>query len=200
MDKYLVITGRPNAGKSTIISLLTGLKINIGRHPGTTRRVTRYPLNEGLIILDTPGFGRMRGVSKKVVDRIKKKLVRFLDYNWESIVLAIHVIDLSTFMEVSKRLEKKGIIPIDVEMIMFLQEITNEFPFVVANKVDKINIKEAMLGLDDLRRRLGDSYSGSFDDNIFLISAKSGEGVGFLMDTIYKRLVSKGFKIPLKVK
>jgi len=200
MDKYVVITGRPNTGKSTIISRLTGLRINIGKHPGTTKGITRYPLNGGLILLDTPGFGRMRGVSRKVVDRIKKKLVRFLDYNWESIVLAIHVVDTSTTTEVSWRLDKKGIIPIDVEMIMFLREITNEFPFIVANKVDKIHVKEAMLGLDGLLRRLGDTYPGSFDDNIFLISAMNGEGVGFLVNAIYKHLILKGFKKPLKIK
>ncbi|NIQ04188.1 MAG: hypothetical protein GWO20_00185, partial [Candidatus Korarchaeota archaeon] len=37
-EKYLVFTGRPNAGKSTIIREVVGLDVATGKRPGTTRR------------------------------------------------------------------------------------------------------------------------------------------------------------------
>jgi len=37
-ERYLVFTGRPNSGKSSIIRRITGLRTRSGKRPGTTRR------------------------------------------------------------------------------------------------------------------------------------------------------------------
>ena len=61
-DQFLVFTGRPNAGKSSIIRAVTGLKVDVGKDPGTTQRINRYPIAEGLTLIDMPGYGRsLRG-------------------------------------------------------------------------------------------------------------------------------------------
>ena len=57
---YLVFTGRPNAGKSSIICELFGLDLATGKRPGTTRRISKYQIGSELILVDMPGFGRIR--------------------------------------------------------------------------------------------------------------------------------------------
>ena len=77
--KYLVFTGRPNAGKSSLIKEITGLKIKTGKHAGTTRKLSYYPLSEGLVLVDLPGLGKMVGVSKKFEEKINRQIIHFLE-------------------------------------------------------------------------------------------------------------------------
>ena len=136
-EKYLVFTGRPNAGKSSIIREITRLKVASGKQPGTTKRISKYSLSKGLTLVDMPGYGRMTGASKSLEDKVKDQILEFLESNAEYIALAVHVLDISTFREVTQRLEDKGFLSLDVEMIRFLQETLEEHPIVAANKIDK---------------------------------------------------------------
>ncbi|MDP7208225.1 MAG: 50S ribosome-binding GTPase, partial [Candidatus Bathyarchaeota archaeon] len=129
-ERFLVFTGRPNAGKSSIIRKITGLNIRSGKRPGTTRRVSIYPLSRGLSLVDMPGYGRITGASIWGTSQVKDEILEFLESQGEAIALTIHVLDLSTFMEVSERLEAKGIVPIDLEMIQYIGETTGEMPVV----------------------------------------------------------------------
>ena len=70
-EKYLVFTGRPNAGKSSIIKEIIGLDIATGKRPGTTRSISKHLLSHGLVLVDMPGFGRMLGARKRLEDKIK---------------------------------------------------------------------------------------------------------------------------------
>ena len=78
-EKYLVFSGRPNTGKSSIIREVVGLDVATGKRPGTTRRISKYPLNHGLVLVDMPGFGRMIGASKRLEDRIARALWKKLE-------------------------------------------------------------------------------------------------------------------------
>ncbi len=199
-EKYLVFTGRPNAGKSSIIKELAGFNIAIGKHPGTTRKITKYPLNEGLVLVDLPGLGKMSGASKQVEEQVNKQIVGFLESNAQNIVLAIAVLDISTFLEVTWRLEKKGIQSLDVEMVKFLEKITGEFPVVVANKIDKGSKREIEDNLEEFANRISDGNPMKVKNQIFQVSSKKGIGLGELKRRIHTRLVVKGYKTPFKVK
>lgn len=199
-EKYLVFTGRPNAGKSSIIKELSGFKIATGKHPGTTRKITKYPLNEGLVLVDLPGLGKMSGASKQVEEQVNKQIVEFLESNSQNIVLAIAVLDISTFLEVTWRLEKKGIQSLDVEMVKFLAKITGEFPVVVANKIDKGSESEIEDNLEEFTNRISDGNPTKVKNQIFQVSAKKGIGLGELKNSIHTRLVVKGYKTPFRVK
>lgn len=196
----MVFTGRPNAGKSSIIKELAGFKIATGKHPGTTRKITKYPLNEGLVLVDLPGLGKMSGASKQVEEQVNKQIVEFLESNAQNIVLAIAVLDISTFLEVTWRLEKKGIQSLDVEMVKFLAKITGEFPVVVANKIDKGSESEIEDNLEEFTNRISDGNPTKVKNQIFQVSAKKGIGLGELKNSIHTRLVVKGYKTPFKVK
>jgi len=81
-----------------------------------------------------PGFGRMIGAPKRLENRINVRIIRFFEFNAQNIVLAVHVLDVSTFLEVTWRLEKKGFFSVDVEMVQFLAKTLGEFPFQVSAK------------------------------------------------------------------
>jgi GTP-binding protein len=197
-ERYLVFTGRPNAGKSIIIRKITGLKTRSGKRPGTTRRVSAIPLSQGLSLVDMPGYGRITGAAKDYTENVKDDITDFIEEKGDEIVLAVHVLDLSTFMEVALRQERKGLIPLDQEMIHYLRESTGEPPLVAANKIDKVGgARDALL--DELRLLIASGDPSEPDCPIFPVSAKTSEGMGVLKDAIHRRLVEEGFRTPFKI-
>ena len=197
-EQYLVFTGRPNAGKSSIIKEIIGLNLATGKRPGTTRNISKYSLSPGLVLVDMPGFGRMTGVSKQLQDMRKNRIINFLESNAQNIVLAIHVLDISTFIEITWRLEKKGIISIDVEMVQFLAKTMGTFPLVAANKIDKIDKNEVDANLKEFINQVSNGHPSNVTGFIFPVSAKTGEGLSQLKNTIHEKLVLKGYKAPFK--
>ena len=197
-ERYLVFTGRPNSGKSIIIRKITGLKTRSGKRPGTTRRVSTIPLSQGLSLVDMPGYGRITGAAKDFTENVKDDITGFIEEKGGDIVLAVHVLDLSTFMEVALRQERKGLIPIDQEMIQYLWESTGEPPLVAANKIDRVGGARDSL-LEELRLLIASGDPSEPDCPIFPVSAKTGEGMGALKDAIHRRLVEEGFRTPFKI-
>jgi len=197
-ERYLVFTGRPNSGKSIIIRKITGLKTRSGKRPGTTRRVSTIPLSQGLSLVDMPGYGRITGAAKDFTENVKDDITGFIEEKGGDIVLAVHVLDLSTFMEVALRQEGKGLIPIDQEMIHYLRESTGEPPLVAANKIDRVGGARDSL-LDELRLLIASGDPSEPDCPIFPVSAKTGEGMGALKDAIHRRLLKEGFRTPFKI-
>lgn len=199
-EVYLVFTGRPNAGKSSIIREIVGLDVKIGKRPGTTRHISRHLLSQGLVLVDMPGFGKMTGVSKRLEDSINDQIIQFLESHAQSTVLAVHVLDITSFLEVTWRLERKGFISVDVEMVQFLTKTLSEFPVVVANKIDKAEREEVEVSLKEFMHRISDGQASMVEDHVFPVSAKTGEGLSTLKRAIHARLVAKGYRTPFKTR
>ncbi len=142
----IVFVGRSNVGKSTLFSRLFGVNVRKGKRPGTTIKPNQIKFRD-LIITDLPGFGYIAGVSRDFNERVKDFIVRYIEENAERIVVAVHVIDAKSFLDIVERWERRGMIPVDVEMFEFL----NEFGFdvlVAANKMDKVeNPDETLNGI-----------------------------------------------------
>ena len=89
---FVVITGRPSAGKSSLVNLLCGAKVAIvSAVPQTTRNAVRGILTrpEGqLVFVDTPG----RHLSEK---KLNKKLMDVADRALEDAELVLYVLDAS---------------------------------------------------------------------------------------------------------
>jgi GTP-binding protein EngB required for normal cell division len=198
-ERYLVFTGRPNAGKSSIIRRVVGFHVAISKRAGTTRRISKYPLSGDLVLVDMPGFGRMMGVSKRLEDLKNDEVINFLESFAQNIAITVHVLDISTFSEVTWRLEKKGFISVDVEMVQFLTETSGEFPLVAANKIDKVDKEELEVNLEDFMHQIGKGSPFAVGEHVFPVSAKTGEGLGALKNSIHKRLVAKGYRTPFRV-
>lgn len=192
---YLVFSGRPNAGKSSLIKAIIGLDIATGKRPGTTRRISKYPLKSGLVVVDMPGFGVMMGVSKRLEKRVNNQIIRFFKQYASMIALAVHVLDISTFLEVRRRLAKKGFISVDVEMVTLLSDALDAFPLVAANKIDKANRNTIDMNLAAFLHDIDDERS-SMSSFVFPVSAKTGEGIGALKTMMHQRLVTRGFRTP----
>ena len=195
---YLVFTGRPNAGKSSIISRILGVDAPSGKRPGTTRKIRPIPLSKGLSVVDMPGYGRVSRGSKALEDMLKDEILNFLDTEVDRMVLAVHVIDISKFSEVTQRLEEKGFRSIDVEMVELLYDNMGDFPLVVANKIDRASIVALDSALIELRGRLRVCCPTLDEGRIIPVSARTGEGLGHLKGAVHDALVSKGFMTPFR--
>ena len=192
-DQYLVFTGRPNAGKSSVINAVTGLKMDVGKDPGTTRRIERYQVAKGLTLVDMPGYGRSLRSSRTEEEGTKDAILDFLEVNAGSITLTIHVVNASTYLETESRLSKKGFIPLDVEMVHFMKRDLGITVLVAANKIDKGPRDFIEDNVEALREGLGPSIP------VFSVSARTEEGMGELKDEVRKRLATRGFNSPFEL-
>ena len=139
----IIFVGRSNVGKSTLFSELFGVKVRKGKRPGTTIKPNRITFKD-LIVTDLPGFGYIAGVSKEFNERVKDFVVHYIEENADRIIAAVQVIDAKSFLDIVERWERRGLLPVDVEMYDFL----NEFGFdvlVAANKMDKVENRDEIL-------------------------------------------------------
>ena len=192
-DQYVVFTGRPNAGKSSIIRAVTGLNVNVGKDPGTTQRIERYHIAEGLTLVDMPGYGRSLRSSRTREEETKDNILDFLELNAGSIALAVHVVNISTFLETEARLAKKGFIPLDIEMVHFMKRDLGITVLVAMNKIDKGPKDYIEDNIEALKEGLGPSIP------TFSVSARTDEGVGALKDEVRKKLAQRGFQSPFEL-
>lgn len=183
---YLIpISGRPNAGKTSLVNYLARTKRPVGKHAGTTLRIQLLPLIKKISLVDLPGYGRLAKRSRELENIIKDSIVQFFENPENQILFAIHVIDLSTFHYMVESLEKKNIIPIDIEMIHFLAEITEIPPIIVFNKVDKLK-KDKI----DQNIQLFNTYTIPEVEK-FIISLKTKEECRTLRNRMKKIVVEK---------
>jgi small GTP-binding protein len=172
-DAEVVLAGRSNVGKSTLMRQLTGHTFDTGKKPGVTREPNHYDwASEDFVITDLPGFGFMSGVPEERRERIKTDVVRYVEEYADRILVAVLVMDGKSAVDIIDRHSGPDEIPYDVEMYGFLQDV--EIPTVVAvNKMDKVDDRDERL--DEICDRLG-LYPPwqQWRDRIAPISAKRG--------------------------
>jgi small GTP-binding protein len=149
----VILVGRSNVGKSTLMRELTGHDVTTGRKPGVTRDPTHYDwAAEGFMFTDLPGFGFMEGVPAERRERIKTGVVQYVEEHADAILAGVLVVDGKSAVDIIDRHSGEGEIPHDVELFGFLREL--EVPTVVAvNKMDKVDDRDERL--DELCDRLG---------------------------------------------
>jgi len=195
-ERYIIFTGRPNAGKSTTIRALTGVKVPVGKRPGTTKKINKYQIGKDLYLVDMPGYGRKLGAHKNVEDRTKDQILKFIERQAENILAAVHVFNINTFIETEARLARKGFISIDVEMVKYIAEELGTFPFVAANKIDKGSEREIMENMDAFLFGVTDGDPEAAVDYVFPVSAKKKIGIGHLKSRLVQTLNEKGYSSP----
>lgn len=197
MQPEVVFVGRPNVGKSSLIRALTGLRVRVGRRPGVTRRILRYDL-DGLTVVDMPGFGFMAGVPRRVQEKVKTQIVRYLEGRKERILFAVEVLDAKGFIEICERWESRKMLPIDVEMFQFLCDLELN-PIVAVNKIDIIHPLDRDFLMDMVCERLGMLPPWrQWLDILVPVSAKTGEGLKNMRALILQRLREKGAESLIK--
>ena len=181
-DAEIVLIGRSNVGKSTIMRELTGHAVETGRKPGVTREPTHYDWAESdFMITDLPGFGFMAGVEEERREAIKTDVVRYLETYAEHVLVAVLVLDGKSAVDIIDRHTARGELPHDVELFSYLMDL--DVPTVVAvNKMDKVDDRDERL--DEIAERLGlHPPWRQWDDLIAPITAKRGS-IGPLRESL----------------
>ncbi len=161
-----VITGKPNAGKSSLLNRLTGEERAIVTDiAGTTRDIIEEQVNLNgipLCVLDTAGI---RSASDRIeqigVDRAVRQ-IREAD-------LVLAVLDASS--------------PIDENDLQILRLVQDKPVIYLLNKSDK----PAVITEEDLRGRIEEyrnEETGVQETKVLLFSARTGEGMDALEETI----------------
>lgn len=186
----IVLLGRSNVGKSTLMRQLTGRDVDTGRRPGVTTAPTHHGWAEGdFLITDLPGFGFMAGVSAERREAIKTGIVRYLEDHADSIVAGVIVLDGSSAVEIIDRHLNKGDPPYVLELHALLVDLGIE-PVVAVNKMDKVEDRDGTL--DTIAEHFGCPPPWQqWQDRIAPITAKRGQ-IDPLLDVLYNRLETAG--------
>lgn len=127
---FTAITGRPNAGKSSLTNLLVGEKISIvSEKPQTTRNRINGVLTKGdtqFVFIDTPGMMRAR-------TKLGEHMVKSIRTSVSDVDCAVLMADAA-----------KKISPVERQLISSFAE--NETPVILLlNKIDLVKNKEELL-------------------------------------------------------
>lgn len=125
----IVLCGRSNVGKSSFINSLFNTKLaKTSSHPGKTRSINYYLVENKFYLVDLPGFGYAR-VSKSERDAWQHLLEKYFSLN-KNIDLAVHIID-----------SRHDPMQLDIELNEFLHNQSIPY-FVILNKSDKLKQSE----------------------------------------------------------
>lgn len=161
---FIAITGRPNAGKSTLLNHIVGEKVAIvSSKPQTTRtKILGVKTGEDyqLVLIDTPGI-------HKPHNKLGKRMEKYIYTATQDIDALIYVIDCNI---------KDSEIELEREALSGLK--TADIPVVLAvNKIDTIPRLQLLPVLDKLK--------GLYDfSDIVPISAQKGQN----LDALFERL------------
>jgi GTP-binding protein Era len=163
---FIGLAGRPNVGKSTLVNAIVGSRVAIvSMRPQTTRRAIRgihtdVVAERQLVLVDLPGVPRPRDV---LTERMQKRVERELADS----DVALIVIN-----------GEEGVGPGDRFIARALIGAGTKLPTVCAvNKVDR-------LGPNELVPVLAAAAELEGVDEVFPISARSGEGLEALIERL----------------
>jgi GTP-binding protein Era len=164
---FVSILGRPNAGKSTLLNALVGMKVAIvADKPQTTRTTIQGVLTEPgwqIVFLDTPGIHKAdSSIQKRMMDAVRNAL------NERDVLLFL--VDASAPVTAADR-----------DAISLLKK--SEAPAIaVFNKIDLVKEKSKLLPLIEEYQKLH-SFSAFVP-----VSARKGDGLDALKKEIVERL------------
>jgi len=165
---FVAITGRPNAGKSTLMNKIIGEKVAIvSNKPQTTRtKIMGVHTKEDcqIVFIDTPGIHRPH-------NKLGEKMEKYIYTATKDVDVLLYVVDCGLYENEYEK-EKaalEGLKKSDVPVIL------------VVNKVDKAE-KNSLLPVID---RLSSLYDFA---GIVPLSAKMGDNVDALIDVIKEHL------------
>jgi len=163
------LVGFPNAGKSTLISRISNAKSKIAPYPFTTKNpvlgVVKFDDGETKVVADIPGI--IEGAHKG-----KGLGLEFLKHV-ERTRLLLHIID---FAAVDGRDPLSDYENLNKEMAAYSGALAEKEQILVANKMDVLHARENLV-----------KFRGKMKQEIFPVSAVTGEGVDALLNRLRKK-------------
>lgn len=168
------LLGMPNAGKSTLISMISSAKPKVADYPFTTLSPNLGVVQSGFnsfVVADIPGLipDASQGVGLGI--QFLKHLSR--------VKVLLHLVDISTFdvNEIVKRIED-----INKELELYSSKLAQKEQWIILNKSDLNPSKEKMLK-EKVKKKINKK-------EIFSISAITGKGVEKLVSKIGTKIFS----------
>ena len=159
----VLLSGRSNAGKSSALNALAENRklARTSKTPGRTSEINFFRVNEGLRLLDLPGYGFAKS------DKLKKK-------NWgpmlgEYFQKRCCLKAVVVFMDIRHPLKE-----IDIEMIGLCRDFDVEF-LPVLTKSDKVSNNENFKAKQEVQKQTGVK-------EVLTISALRDQGINKLRD------------------
>ncbi len=165
----IILVGRSNVGKSSIINMLANnYKLaKVSSNQGKTRLINFFEINKEFILTDLPGYG-FALASKEEQNRWKKMIDGYIMTS-KNIKCAVLLVDMRHKPTAQ-----------DLQMFDFLTY--NNIPVtIVATKYDKVKSSERIAKIKDIAATLKVAR-----DNIYLTSSETGFGKQELIDRIYQ--------------
>ena len=167
MGTEILLSGRSNAGKSSALNALTeNTKLaRISKTPGRTTEINFFKVNDGLKLVDLPGYGFAKSAKSQKKDW--GPLLR--DYFKKRKALKAVII----FMDIRHPLKDS-----DIEMIKLCSKSNIDF-IPVLTKSDKLSNNKIVNSIKDVNKRL-------IGCEAIAISAKDQKGIELLSKEIMK--------------
>jgi GTPase len=162
------IIGLPNAGKSTLLNALAGMKLAIvSSKPQTTRTSVQGVLTEPelgqIVFVDTPGIHKSDSI-------FNQRMMRTVRGSLANLDAVVYVVDARREIDEEQRQAMDVLQNVDVPVILAL------------NKIDKINKKEKLIALLAEYQKVREFAA------YIPISAAHGDQVDVLKNEIFKHL------------
>lgn len=166
----VLIVGKSNVGKSSLINALTNKKkmAFTSSKPGHTRLLNYYDIDNSFYIVDAPGYGYAKGGLD--LDRLFAEMMESYFDNNNELKLVLILLDARRELSID-----------DQEIISFVKENNVKF-LIVITKYDKVNQKEKAA----LNKRL--SNEGFSKEQVFYTSSLNNDGLSLLKKEIEKSI------------
>jgi GTP-binding protein len=180
------IIGLPNAGKSTLISVVSAAKPKIADYPFTTLTpnlgVVKKPDGDGLVVADIPGL--IEGASDGA--GLGHKFLRHV----ERTRLLVHLIDISSIAEFGP-LEAFHLI--QTELTLYNRAMADKPQLLVLTKSDTSDYDDAALTAlkSELRAALKETVTYALEEPlIYVISSLTNQGLDPLVSRLFELYAS----------
>jgi len=167
---HILMVGRSNVGKSSIINALTQRKklAYVGNKPGKTTLLNFYNINNEFMLVDAPGYG--------YANRTRGDLIRYGKMMDEFFRCINNLMVVLMVVDIRRKPNQD-----DLDMLDYLR--TQKTPFIlVINKLDKVSGNERVKQLRTIREELKVSI-----EQTMLLSTVSKQGIEQLKNLIIEK-------------